>query len=127
MANTYEMTDAMNVEWVEWLKGRPHHIQALADKFVPWKLYQLKSSGHRVTIVSYSEHKGSDKITLIVSVTGKYNLLEFERQVFGVPPDDLEECDLPLPGEPLGVTSTYDEVAKREGCPVKAKEPEAVR
>ena len=57
----------------------------------------MKSTGHRVTMYSYSENG-----TVTVNVTGDYNVVVFERQVFGISPDDLEECDLPAPGEFLG-------------------------
>lgn len=34
----------------------------------------------------------------------------FDRSVFGIDPDDLEECDLPAPEERLGAALTQDEV-----------------
>jgi hypothetical protein len=58
-------------------------------------------TGHRAVIYSYSEDG-----TVTVMVLGDYNLIEFERRVFGVDPDTLMECDLPEPNEPLGVRIT---------------------
>lgn len=85
----------------EWVASRPDNVRAVAEKFEPWSLYRLKSSGHRVTIASFDE--GTDNtITLKVAVTGQFNRVVFERLVFGVSPDDLEPCELPLEGEPLG-------------------------
>lgn len=85
-------------EWDAWVASRPPVVKDLAERFPPNRLYQLKSSGHRVVMYSYSEDG-----TVTVTVSGDYNLLTFERHVFGVKPDDLEECDLPAPGERLGV------------------------
>lgn len=85
----------------QWLSTRPPVIQALAQRVPPGRLYLLKTTNHRVTIHAYSEDG-----TVTVAVTGEYNLTRFDRQVFGINPDDLEECDLPPPGEPLGTILT---------------------
>jgi hypothetical protein len=47
-----------------------------------------------------------------VDVTGEYNLVAFERRVFGIKPEDLEECDLPGLHEPLGSANMSIEEAK---------------
>lgn len=80
-----------------WLVGRPAIIQALAARIPPDRLYCIKSTGQRVTLHSYSEGG-----TVTVNVTGQYNLCAFDTQVFGLNPDNLEECDLPGPDEELG-------------------------
>src|SRR5262245_17271198 len=98
MADIYPVTDEHVKAWADWAEDRPAVIQALAERFKPWKLYRLLSSGHRVTVQSFFEDG-----TLTVAVLGKYNLVNFERAVFGIDPDDLVECDLPAEGEPLGV------------------------
>ena len=108
MANFYEPT-ADNIEdWARWLKDRPAIVREAAIKLLPWKLYRL-SGQHRVVIVSYDEPKNGDPVTLTVAVTGKFNLVEFDRQVFGVKPEDLEECELPALGEPVGTLMTAEE------------------
>lgn len=89
---------AENPEFDEWLKDRPEIIQEMGKSHPPHKLYLLKTSNHKVFIISYSENR-----TVTVVVSGKYNLTDFERRVFGIKPEDLEECDLPKEGEPLGV------------------------
>jgi hypothetical protein len=86
-----------------WLAERPPCIQALARRLPPDRLYLLKSSGHRVTLVAYNENG-----TVRVSVTGQFNALAFDREVFGIPPEDLEECDLPPSDAPLGTVLTED-------------------
>ena len=49
---------------------------------------------------------GSEDGTLTVNITGEYNFVTFDRQVFGIKPEDLEECDLPGKGEPVGTVLT---------------------
>lgn len=89
-----------------WLASRPAEVRALIEKYQPNRLYLLKTSGHRVTIHSYSEGG-----TLTVNVTGEYNLITFPRCVFGIKPEDLEECDLPAEGEALGsMLETKEEI-----------------
>jgi hypothetical protein len=108
MANQKEMTAedeaTLEASWVQWLASRPQVIKDLGARFKPWKLYRMKSTGHRVFCLSFSENN-----TITVAVTGTYNLLSMERQVFGIEPDDLLECDLPGPEEVVGVYLTEDE------------------
>jgi hypothetical protein len=90
--------------WKAWVAARPERVRELCKKYPPNRLYLLKSSGHRVFIYSYSEDG-----TVSVCVTGKFNFVTFERRVFGISPQDLEECDLPSTDEPLGVVLTERE------------------
>lgn len=113
MANIYEPTDEQERTYQEWLGSRPTHVRAVASKFRPWKLYRLGK--HRVTVYSFGEkHDGT--ITLTVNVRAEYNLVVFERSVFGVNPDDLVECDLPGSDEPVGTLFSQDEV--QENLPI---------
>ncbi len=106
MAKVFELTAEQQQEADEWLKSRPPVIQELYAKCPADRLYLLKTSGHRVTIFSYSEGG-----TLTVTVSGDFNQVMFERNVFGIKPEDLEECDLPGPGEEVGVAlKTQEEV-----------------
>lgn len=89
------------VNFTEWLAERPEVVKQLAAQFRPDRLYLLKTTGHRVTIAGYNEGN-----TLIVNVTGEFNKIMFDRQVFGIPPEDLEECDLPAEDEELGTQLT---------------------
>jgi hypothetical protein len=104
MSNWFEPTDEQRRAHVAWVSQRPARVRDLIQKygFEPWKLYRLKSSNQRVTIYSYQEPKDGSPVTLKVNVSGEFNLVAFERTVFGIPPDDLEECDLPPPGTPVG-------------------------
>lgn len=95
----------LGAEWDEWVASRPPAIQELCRRFPPDRLYLLKSSNHRVFLYSYEE--GADGTnTLSVIVSGEYNFVSFDRRVFGIKPEDLEECDLPPPGELLGTVLT---------------------
>ena len=88
----------------KWIASRPPHIKANIKQWPPDRLYLLTSSGHRVTIHSYSD----DGKHCQVDVLGKYNLLTMERRVFGVKLADLVECDLPEADEPVGAVYTED-------------------
>ena len=87
--------------WAAWVASRPPIIQELCALLPPDRLYLLKTSGHRVTLISYSENR-----TVTVAVSGDFNAVTFEREVFGIKPEDLEECDLPDDDEPLGTMLT---------------------
>ena len=88
----------------EWLLTRPQVIQDMAKLIPPGRLYRLHDGGRRVFPYSYNENG-----TLTVVVSGEYNLVVFERNVFGIKPEDLEECDLPGPEEEVGVVLTDNE------------------
>lgn len=92
--------------WAKWVASRPPAVREVAERFFPWRLYRIKSSGHVAVLRSFCEDG-----TLTVTMSAKYNNLLFERYVFGVPPDDLEECDPPDPSEMLGKPLlSHDEV-----------------
>jgi hypothetical protein len=101
MADICTPTPEESDAWDQWVAELPGKTRVVAERFKPWKLYRLKPSGHRATLVSFGE--ATDGSVLIrVNVSGEYNLLAFERDVFGISPDDLEECELPAADEPLG-------------------------
>ena len=88
MAKIAELTDP--AVWEEWVSTRPPVVQDLCRRYPPDRLYLLTPPGQRVTLVSYNENG-----TVNVYVSAQWNCLVFEREVFGVDPNDLEECDLP--------------------------------
>ena len=87
--------------FAEWLKTRPRVIRAMAKQCPPNLLYRMKSTGHRATLYSYSENR-----TVTVDIDGTYNALMFDRRVFGIDIDDLEECDFPASDVPVGTLLT---------------------
>ena len=90
--------------WDEWLSERPQEIKEMAATWPPNKLYRLKTTQQRCTLYSYSEDG-----TVTVNITGDHNLIPFSRQVFGINPNDLEECELPGKDEPVGEMFTEDQ------------------
>ena len=88
MAKIAELTDPD--AWEEWVSTRPPVVQDLCRRYPPDRLYLLKPTGHRVTILAYNENG-----TVRIYVSAQWNLLVFEREVFGIDPSDLEECDIP--------------------------------
>lgn len=97
-----KIADLDMVAWQEWVDSRPPEVKALCERFPPDRLYRLKD-GHRVTLLAYAEDG-----TLRVLVSGQYNFVTFERQVFGIKPEDLTECDLPTADELTGTLLTED-------------------
>jgi hypothetical protein len=98
MAKLFEISPEQRA----WLDSRPPVIKAMTDRWPPNLLYRLKTTDQRVTLYSYSEGG-----TVTVDVTGDFNLHIMDVQVFGIDPNDLEECDLPG-GEPLGTMLVED-------------------
>jgi hypothetical protein len=82
--------------WNEWVATRPPIIQEMCRRLPPDRLYRIKDA-HRCTIVAYSEDG-----TVRVNVSGEHNFLMFDREVFGINPNDLTECDLPDENEVVG-------------------------
>ena len=109
MARIIEPTAEEIAGYLAWVAERPPAVKAVAERFKPWALYRLTTTGHRVTLRSFGE--GDDgAVTLTVRVSGDFNAVIFERDVFGILPDDLVECDLPTADEPLGTVLAPDEV-----------------
>ena len=109
MARLQKVTPEQEAAWREWVAERPPTVRAVAERFDPWTLYRMKSTGQRVTFYSIGEHENGE-VTLTVNITGEFNAIMFDRQVFGVNPDDLEPCDPPAVGEPIGTLMTSEEV-----------------
>lgn len=108
MAAFIEPTPEIEAAWKEWLAERPEKIRAVAERFNPWSLYRLKDTGQRVTILSFGEDEDG-KVKMRVNVSAQFNFLLFERQVFGIDPDDLTPCELPAPDKPVGAALTTPE------------------
>ncbi len=97
MAKIVEMTPQQEEEFAAWVSARPLVIQEMIKKAPPGRLYRDKRTRNRVTIMSYEEDG-----TVTVNISGEYNAIMFDRNVFGVPIDQLEECDLPTQEEKVG-------------------------
>lgn len=92
----------------EYLTTLPPGVRKAVEAFPPDRLYRMKG-GHRVTIESYGEEDDGSCKTCTVRVSGDFNLVVFEREVFGVSFDSLEECDWPVEGEVTGTALTKEE------------------
>jgi hypothetical protein len=114
MANVMDPTPEQQQDWDMWVIERPTAVRETLQRYdlKPWKLYRLKSSGHRVTLYSVDEPEDGSPPTLKVDVSGRFNMLAFDRRVCGIAPSDLEECDLPNEAEPIGTVLSHDEVAQ---------------
>lgn len=89
--------------WKEWLASRQPVIRELCERLPPDRLYRMKPNGQRVTLYAYNEDG-----TVTVQISGQYNVVIFDRHVFGVNPDDLEECELPSEAAPHGTMLTEE-------------------
>jgi hypothetical protein len=92
MADWYEPTQDQQDEWNAWLLARPKVIRDIAERFYPWKLYRLKTTDQRVVPAVYYE---DGTLTVNIFVMFNRDKLLLSKKVFGINPDDLEECDLP--------------------------------
>lgn len=104
MANIYEPSAEEITEWNEWVESRPDKVRGILHKIKPWELYRMKSTGQRVIFYSVIENG-----TITVIVSGKYNLTLHDSRVFGIRPNDLEPCELPV-DEPVGSLLSQEEV-----------------
>jgi len=94
-----EQTEEQRLAYEEWCAERPEAIRVVAEKFCPQKLYRIKSTGQRVIIESYFEPDEEHGVTLRVTVHPAFNPERFDIVpfgVYGIKPEDLEECDLPV-------------------------------
>lgn len=93
MARLPDWADESEVQ--AWLATRPAVIQAMAKRVRPGYLYRHAETGRLVWVYSYEEDG-----TLTIVVEKQYNSdVLFERRVFGVRPEHLVECDLPMERE----------------------------
>lgn len=105
MARIGDPTKRQEKGWAKWVDSRPPAVRTIAERFNPWTLYRMKSTGQRVTVASFYEDG-----TISVNITGQFNQIAFDRNVFGIDPDDLMECDLPAADETVGTMLSGQEV-----------------
>jgi hypothetical protein len=88
MAKLGDMTAEQEAGWRSWCDERPPGVRELALRFRPDTLYRLKTTGQRGIIYSVSENG-----TVTMDFPTEFNPLSIGLQVFGLNPDDIEECD----------------------------------
>jgi hypothetical protein len=106
MAKVFEMDEK---EHALWVKELPEGARKVAEVYRHDTLYRMKDTGQRVVIAAYANNG-----TVTVAVLGKFNLVDFETEVFGIDPSNLEECDLPGPEETVGVLLKSEEAIKKQ-------------
>jgi hypothetical protein len=106
VANIIEPSEQLQADYEAWVESgdMAPEIKAIALRMPPWKIFRMKSDGHRVTLIGFNNDG-----TVTVNISGKFNLIIFERNVFGIDPDDLEECELPSRAEDVGSILKTDE------------------
>ena len=105
MARICDVSAKEQRSYARWCKKRPPVVRELAERFPPWELFRMKSTGHRCTVAAIAENG-----TVRVDITGEFNQTLFDRSVFGVDPGDLEPCELPGPNETPGTVLTQQDV-----------------
>ena len=86
--NHTEPTPELLADLEKWLDANSE-VRELAERFPFYKLYYLKTANQRVYPIGYSENG-----TLRVVVLEKFNPgIAFEREVFGILPENLEEIE----------------------------------
>jgi hypothetical protein len=104
MAQLEDLSPEQQAELNEWAESCPPVIQELLTRVKPNRLYLNKPTQQRGYAVAWNENG-----TVTLAFIGKYNgpdVLDFDRNVFGLTPEELEECDLPSPDEQLGARLT---------------------
>jgi hypothetical protein len=109
MARFFDPTPDQQSGWNAWVAERPEKVRKVAERFDPWSLCRLKPNGERVSVLGFGETEDGE-VTVKVNISGEYNRVLFERQVFGIDPDDLEPCDLPTSDEKTGALMSQDQV-----------------
>lgn len=104
MATIKEPTKRDARDWERFVAGLPEHMRESVKAKPPWRLYRHLGTGQRVLISAYAEDG-----TVRMIVSAQFNLVVFEREVFGVPLHELEECDLPGADEEVGAILTTQE------------------
>lgn len=101
MAKWQKLRPTQEEGMTQWLAARPKVIQDMVAKYNLRidTLYRLKTTGQRVVLFSLHEN-----YTLTVQIFSAFNMdnamaralgSAWDRRVFGIDPEDLEECDLP--------------------------------
>lgn len=111
MARFHHPTPEQEDDWRRQVMSMSPELAAaaVANTLDPWTLYRMSSTGDRCTLQSlYLVEGGGVQVT--VAVTGEFNAVPFDRQVFGVDPAELTPCELPHPAALTGRVLTTAQV-----------------
>lgn len=84
-----QLSPEMEAEWKAWVESRPEVVKKMAEQFPANRVFRFKTTGHNVILYSYDENG-----TMTVLVLKQFNpdkIILFDRRVFGIRPEDLEE------------------------------------
>jgi hypothetical protein len=99
MAKVVEWDEVQKRNWSDWVASRPDCVRVVCERLPVDRLYRMTSTKQRVTVRSFNEDG-----TVTVRVSAKYNFIAtHERDVFGIDPNDLQECELPEKDEIVGL------------------------
>ena len=101
----YEPDAAKHAAWKAWLAERPPHVRAVAERFNPWTLYKLTTTGQRCSIIGFHEVDvekakqpspsgcGVAAVPVTAYIHAEHPVLGAisARNVFGIDPDELVE------------------------------------
>jgi hypothetical protein len=111
MVRLVELTVERQREWDAWIQSRPPIIQEMVTKTPPGRLYRYRSTGQRGMIYSYTE---DGCVTVIFPQ--EYNPWQNEnRQVHGIDPQFLQECDFPT-AEQMASDKGDEDAQSRSPC-----------
>jgi hypothetical protein len=91
-------TPEQDARWEEWKAVRPADMRAVCDRFDPWSVYEMKSTGQLCQIVSFFESDATSPVSLGVYAEHRDLGAVTGVTVVGVDPDDL----VPFTGGPDG-------------------------
>lgn len=80
--------------WSEWLAERPENVRTVAERFDPWTMYRLTTTGQRCQVIGF--HETSDEATPVtVYIYAEHETLGPMSgvQVFGIDPATLVPWD----------------------------------
>jgi hypothetical protein len=99
----FQPTAEQLVAWDAWLADRPEHVRAIAERFNPWTLYRLTTTGQRCSVIGFHETSGPIAVTAYIRAENPVLGELSARNVFGIDPDtlvpwtDADEVHAPLP------------------------------
>lgn len=90
--NWDEPNDEQRAMFATWVAERPPHVRAIAERFDPWTMYRLVSTGQRCRVIGYHADEDDDprqRVTVRVYVENPGLGPLTGRNVFGIDHDDI--------------------------------------
>jgi hypothetical protein len=84
-----EPTDENRAAWAQWLDERPGHVRAVAERFDPWTMYRLTTTGQRCQVIGFHEADGDIPVTVYIYAEHRILGPITGVNVFGIDPADV--------------------------------------